>query len=940
MRIISMLFVLLFTGVQAMALGKITGKVTDEKTTEAIIGATVVVKGTANGTSTDVDGNFVLNVAAGTYTIEVKYIGYQTKEIADVKVAGSAATTLNITITESSSTTLNEVVISTTMKKENISALYTMQKNNVSVSSGISADIIQRSPDRNTGEVLKRVSGASIQNDKFVIIRGLNDRYNTAMLNGAQMPSTEPDRKAFSFDVIPSNLIDNIIINKTASPDMPGDFAGGIVQVLTKDVPDENFFNVGLTLGYNTQSTFKPFAANERTAGENLGFGNANNELPAAFGTDRKDFISKTRMEKVEASKQLPNNFATTNNAALPNTSLQLSAGNVVRFKNGGKFGSIVGFSYRNSYRNNQDFERGTSQDDASVNTKFFDSTYRYSSSLAGLANFSYMMGKNKITFRNLFNTIHDQTNYARQGFSASSNQQVLLYSAVPYDRKLYSTQLEGDHSFNDKGMKLYWNLNYSMLNGGQNDLRTVFYGRNATLNSDGTFSADESKPLGIIDRNSRRFFSDLRDNNYGGNFHFTLPFEMFKQKQSLKVGYLGLYKQRTFDARVFQNEVYDITTFDEQIQYMPYHQVFNANNYGTNGYSLVEITNNTDHYEASSFLNAGFVMLDNHFGEKFRMTWGARVESYEQTLKALDQSAKSIDTTSNVVDVLPSINLSYDVSEKFKIRASGSQTVNRPEFRELAPFEFYDFENNWTVSGNRDLSRATVTNADLRFEYYPSPGEVITLGGFYKQFTNPIEVVMDAQSNADQFRFGYRNANSAQAFGAELDIRKNLSFISEAEWLENLVVGANVTYVKSTVDVSNFNGNGGGTGGVLTERPLQGQSPYLLNFSILYTDAKTGISVSGLYNRIGDRISIAGSGQLRGTWERGRDVIDFQLSKKLLKNRGELKLTVADILNQATIFYFDYDGKSGYDKAGDRVFQSFKWGTTFNVGFSYRFGK
>lgn len=938
MRIISMLFALLFISVQAMALGKIAGKVTDEKTGETVIGANVIIKGTANGTATDVDGNFVLNVAAGTYTVEVKYIGYQTKEVADVKVAGNGTTDLNIAMTEASSTTLNEVVITTTLKKENISALYTMQKNNVAVSSGISADIIQRSPDRNTGEVLKRVSGASIQNDKFVIIRGLNDRYNTAMLNSAQMPSTEPDRKAFSFDVIPSNLIDNIIINKTASPDMPGDFAGGIVQVLTKDVPDENFFNVGLTLGYNTQATFKEFRVNERTFGENVGFGNSNNKLPETFGVSREDFVGKTRGEKVELSKQLPNNFATTNGVALPNTSLQLSGGNVIRFKNGHKFGSIVGLSYRNSYRNNQEFERGTTQEDMLVNTKYFDSTYKYSSSLAGLANFSYMTGKSKITFRNLFNAIHDQTNYVRQGFSASSNQQVLLYSAVPYDRKLYSTQLEGDHNLTEKGMKLYWNLNYSLLNGGQHDLRTVFYGRAAVVNADGTFSPDENEQLGIIDRNSRRFFSNLKDNNYGGNFHFSLPFELFGQKQSLKVGYLALYKQRTFDARIFQNEVYDVVTFDKNIQYLPYNQAFAASSYGTTGYSLAEITNNTDHYEASSFLNAGFVMLDNHIGEKFRMSWGARVESYTQTLNALDQSAKVIDTTSNVVDVLPSINLSFDVSDKFKIRASGSQTVNRPEFRELAPFEFYDFENNWTVNGNRYLSRATITNADLRFEYYPSPGEVITIGGFYKHFNNPIEALMDAQSNGDQFRFGYGNASSAQAAGAELDIRKNLSFISEAAWLENFVVGANVTYVNSKVDVSSFNKNVGGTGGVLTERPLQGQSPYLLNFSLLYTDAKTGITVSGLYNRIGDRISIAGSGQVRGVWEKGRDVIDFQLSKKLMKNKGELKLTVADILNQSTVFYQDFDGKKGYDKTGDRIFQSYKWGTTFNLGFSYKF--
>jgi TonB-dependent receptor len=940
MRIISMLFTLLFISLHAIGQGKIAGKVTDDKTGESVIGANVIIKGTANGTSTDVDGNFTLSVAAGTYTVEVRYIGYQPKEVAGVKVDGKAVTPVNITIAEASNTTLNEVVITTTLKKENVNALYVMQKNNVSVSSGISADIIQRSPDRNTGEVLKRVSGASIQNDKFVIIRGLNDRYNTAMLNNAQMPSTEPDRKAFSFDVIPSNLIDNIVINKTASPDMPGDFAGGIVQVMTKDVPDANFFNAGITLGYNTQATFKPFESNERSAAENFGFGNKGNKLPAAFGADDMAYKTLTPQERLDVARQLPNNYGTVTSNALPNTSLQLSAGNVQRFKNGGKLGTIVGVSYRNSFRTNQEFQRNT-WDENGANSLATDKVYRYNSTMAALANIAYMKGKSKITFRNLYNTIHDQTNYIRNGYSASSLQQINLTSAIPNDRKLYSTQLEGDHAFGKENMKLYWNLNYASLNGNQDDLRTAFYSRSAVQNADGSFTGDEAQPYTLVDRNSRRFYSALKDNNFGGNFYFNMPFNLFGQKQSAKIGYLGLYKDRTFSARSFQHQPFSVTTFDPSIASQPYDEIFKPENYSTNGYELVEITNSTDRYTANSFLNAGFLMFDNHIGDKFRASWGARVESYSQTLQSVNLSQAVIDTTSNVIDVLPSINLSYDVSEKMKVRMSGSQTVNRPEFREIAPFEFYDFENNWAINGNPQLGRATITNLDLRFEYYPSPGEVITVGGFYKYFNNPIENVMNGQTNLDQLRFGYSNAASAQAIGAELDIRKNLSFINDAEWLENLIVGANITYVKSTVDVSNLNNNTGGNGGVLSDRPLQGQSPYLLNFSLLYTEPKTGISASALYNRIGDRIFIVGSGQVRGAWEKGRDVIDLQISKKVLKNKGEVKFTVSDLLNQSTVFYQDFDGEFGYSEAnGDRVFQSYKWGTTLNVGFSYRLGK
>jgi hypothetical protein len=936
MRIISMLFGLLFISIQAMALGKIAGKVTDEKTGEPVIGATVVVKGTPNGASTDIDGNYTINIEAGTYTVEVKYIGYQPKEVEDVKVAATGVTEVNVAITEASSTQLGEVVVRSTLKRENVNALYVLQKNNVSVSSGISADIIQRSPDRNTGEVLKRVSGTSIQNGKFVIIRGLNDRYNTAMVNGAQMPSTEPDRKAFSFDIIPSNLIDNLIINKTASPDMPGDFAGGIVQVLTKDVPEENFVNAGITLGYNTQSTFQDFKSTPRTTSEHLGFANGTTGLPSSFGDDFEHYNALPENEKISAAKELPNNYGMNTASALPNSSLQLSYGAQHGFKNGDKFGAIIGISHRTSSTFIPEFRRATWLADATPNSDYTDTVSRYSSSLAGLANFSYVAGKSKITFRNLYTGLHDQNTYTRGGFSESSSQLFIGYSAVPSDRKLYNTQLEGEHAFGEKNLKVNWNLNYSYLNGQQTDLRSVFYNRGFDRSAEG-----DRVPTGVgyslNDRNSRRFFSDLTDNNYGGNVSVSLPFEMFKQTQTVKVGYLGLYKSRTFGARIFQYEYFPSTLANPDVVMLPYDQVLAPENlaYST-GIELSEITNNTDAYEASSFLNAGYVMLDNHFSEEWRLSWGARVESYMQNLQATDFSGKNVDTTSNVLDVLPSINLSYSPGEKTKVRLSGSRTVNRPEFREIAPFQFTDIENLFVLVGNPQLGRCNITNADLRYEYYPQPGEVITIGAFYKHFLNPIENTMNAQSNYDLLIFGYQNASSAQAFGGEVDIRKNLSFISDAKWLENIILGGNFTYVYSSVDVSNL--NIAGMGGV-ANRPLQGQSPYLINLSVLYNDPKTGLGVSALYNRAGDRIFIVGNSTIPTTWEKGRNVIDLQLSKSLLKNKAELKLTVSDILNQSYTFYWEYDGSTGYNEASDRPFQTYKLGTVFNLGFTYKFG-
>ena len=917
---------------QAFA-GKIVGKVSDAKTGEVLIGATVIIKGTSNGTATDVDGGFTLAADVGTHTLEVKYIGYQTKEISEVVVNERGITTVSVVISEASSTLLNEVVVRSSLKKEHIAALYSMQKNSISVSSGISADLIRRSPDRNTGEVLKRVSGASIQSGKFVVIRGLSERYNAAMVNGAQMQSTEPDRKAFSFDVIPSNLIDNIIISKTASADLPGDFAGGVVQVLTKDVPDKDFFDVGLTLGYNTQSTFKDFVSNKRASVNYVGVYDKNDQLPVSFGTSWQFYEKRPLAYRQAAARQLNNNYAEVVSTALPNSSLQFSLGKTKSFGSGAKLGAVLGLIHRNGYTILPEYTRGTWGELGDVNSYSTETSYRFNSSMAGLANFSYVAGKTKISFRNIYNTIHDNNYYQREGFSVSSNQQFKLKSSVPYDRQVYSGQLDGDHSLNRNGAKLYWNLNYASLASNQQDLRTAYFGRTGSLSEQGSFEPDDnSAPFRLVDRNSRRFFITLNDKSYGGSTYLTLPFILFDQKQSLKLGYLGLAKSRSFDARLFSLK--PVMEFDHDLQMLPVDHVFVPAKFGRNGFELDEDTRHTDAYTAKSFLNAGYAMLDNHISDELRLSWGVRLESYSQTLNAVNLSGQVIDKTDVFNDVLPSLNLAYAPRENTKVRLSGSRTVNRPEFREIAPFAFVDYENNWQVTGDTGITRSNITNIDLRYEFYPGAGEAITVGAFYKHFTNPIENRMDEQSNLDLLIFGFSNAPSATIVGAELDIRKNLSFISGSQFFENTTVGANLTYTHSKVRVDFA------TFGTDKARPLQGQSPYLINVSVLYNDPKTGLGISALYNRIGERIFIVGNNTVRTTWEQSRNVFDLQVSKQVLKRRGEVKLTVSDLLNQPYIFYWNYDDKNTYNESVDRIFQKYTPGTSFNVGFTYRLGR
>ncbi len=316
------------SSVTAQTNGKIAGQVIDKKTGENLIGLTVKIEGKTQGVSTDIEGRYILgNLAPGKYNLTFTYIGYQPKTISSIEVKPGVTTSLNVNMEESASQTLSEVVVTATYRQETIGALYAQQKNAVNMSSGISTELIQRSPDKNTSEVLKRVSGASIQNNRFVVIRGLADRYNSTLLNNAILPSTEPDKKAFSFDIIPSNLVDKIVINKTASPDLPGDFAGGSVKIYTKDVPDDTYFTFSTGWGYNTQSTFQDFISNKRGKYDYLGFDDGNRKLPAQFPGSFKEYNPLSNQQKVEFSKLMPNSYQETIFQALPAQNYQLTWG-------------------------------------------------------------------------------------------------------------------------------------------------------------------------------------------------------------------------------------------------------------------------------------------------------------------------------------------------------------------------------------------------------------------------------------------------------------------------------------------------------------------------------------------------------------------------------------------------------------------------------------
>jgi hypothetical protein len=465
---------------------------------------------------------------------------------------------------------------------------------------------------------------------------------------------------------------------------------------------------------------------------------------------------------KIERTKTFKGDvYSEETNKALPITTINLTWTNVAKFKNDASFGTIIALYHRQGMTIYDEVERGRFEQ---VRSPIFTGTEvqnRYSVNAGVLANFTYIKGKHKISFKNLFNQLYEDNYYNRTLNNTGRLQIVSLRSSFLNQRSLYSGQLEGEHVLTKSGIKFKWNGNFAYNYKTQPDFRTAQYVKS---------SSDPAAKFQMDEDDTRRFFSTLQDYTTGANGSLTIPFALGNNKQTLKVGGGTLLRFRDFKARAF---VYRAASSSTDIT-IPYDQAFLPGNINSNGVYLDEQTQNTDKYFGVSALNSGYVMLDNKIGEKFRVIWGARAEFFEQFLSSRDLSLKRVVINTEKWDILPSLNLTYSVNNKNQIRFSASQTVARPEFREIAPFQFFDYEQIWGVSGDVDLKRTSILNGDIRYEYYPKSGELISLGILAKHFDNPIELRMDPGSNGDRWLFNYANADKALLYGAEVEVRKS----------------------------------------------------------------------------------------------------------------------------------------------------------------------
>ncbi|MFT3902364.1 MAG: TonB-dependent receptor [Niabella sp.] len=921
---IKITLILLFLSNALFAQVKITGKVIDIETGSPINGATVSLKSnTAKGVVTDVDGIFFITAQKNTvYALVISNVGYKTKEITDIEVANDSPAPLSISL-EKSSSELEGIVVKSTAKRESTAALYSVRKISSSISDGISADMIRKSPDKNTGDVLKRVSGASIQDNKFVVIRGLSERYNVSMLNNSVLPSTEADKKAFSFDIIPSSVVDNIVIYKSPTPDLPGDFAGGTVKIITKDYPTKPLSEVGLSLSYNTLTTGKAFFKSQLSGKyDAIGFLDDARQIPGPYYRHISNWINQTNDFKVAVTKMFSNSYgyAKANNS-LPNASLSYTGGNTKFLKNDNKLGYIYSINYGIGREASQ-WERSEYDGQKRHIYTYHTNNYTEKNNLTALLNLSYSYRKSKISLKNVFNNNFSKLTGIRTGINEDVPETPLHIRGANSETDaagILNTVLEGVHKVSP-GWDVDWNGSVSYSYRNQPDQKILNF-RSSDLNDGYYLTLSNQNSPSIMD--AGRIYTFLNENVYGASANATKVFQWLGNSQKLKFGTMNYYRSRSVEADAVGYAL--LNPSGGTIKETPsstFNNIFSNGNIDQYGIVIANIPILSTNYDGSAMLNAGYAMLDNKFTEKLKLTWGVRFERYYQELVTKGRPTKTYDNN----DFLPSVLFTYSVTPKANIRLAGSQAVNRPEFRELAPYRAYDYNNNWLIQGNENLKRSKITSADLRYELFPSAGEIVSASLFYKYFVNPIEQINMANSI-----LSYGNAQNANVYGVEIEVRKKLDFIGN-DFFDRLTFYTNASYLKGSVKFD----------GLSINSPLQGLSPYLINGGLTYTAQNDAFSLNLLYNRIGPRLKFrAPQDGVLNIFEKPRDVLDFQISKKLLRNKLEGKLTVSDILAQPFKWYYKYDlsaSNTNYKAATDKIIETNKFGTTIGLSLKYNF--
>lgn len=937
------LLLLILSGLQVAAqTGSIEGLVTDkELNNQPLPFADVVIKGTNSGTSTDLDGKYNFrNLEPGIYTLIFSFIGYETQEVANVEVFENKKTVIDVSL-GSGETTLDNIVIRVTKRTNTESAVLLEVKEAKQIVSAISAEQIQKSTDSNAAEAIQRVPGVTIVEGKFVMIRGLSERYNNTLINSAFAPSTEVDRRTFSFDLIPANTLDKMVIHKTGAAYLPGDFAGGVIKLSTSENFSE-FTTLSFDFGYRANTTFQDYFQSEGSPTDFLGFDNGFRQLPNNFPSQPSDFFDN--QVSTDAAALLPNNFNPTSSTSFLDTSIGFGMGRKIKLNNDATIKTVNALSYSNSFlnydmQNNKYFALTGDQERPQVWSTFNDRVYTNKVRMTLMSNWIYSWdAKNTIKFKNLFNQIGENQTILREGFDFQQREGDLLnnYLLGYSSRSIYTGQFEGKHFLGDN-QTIDWLLGANYISDQEPDLRRFRTFRRIDRPED-PFTMIDPPSSNLFD--TGRFYGDLSEFSVNNGLNYTYELKRESEEEDfasiiLKTGYYTDYRSRDFSARYVSFLIPGYITQDrkQELTQLPLTDIFSPENVNpVDGWVLREGTTPRDQYSASNFLMAGYAYAEVPLG-KFDLTGGVRLEHNILQLEGNDGS-RPLSVDQPITSLLPSVNLGYNINEKTVYRLAYSRTVNRPEFREIAPFLFYDFELDAEKIGNENLTTATIDNFDMRYEFYPNKGETVSIGGFYKYFNNPIETISPIVS--EQRRFTYINSDNAYIYGAELELRKSFHDWSKNPILQKLSANLNASYIFSRVDLGDSALSEQGEEIQDQKRALQGQSPYIVNLALNYEDKEREFMVNVVYNRFGDRIFSVGNTAWRTIYELSRDQVDLNISKTF--GKVTYRFSVTDLLNAKFRFYEDSNIDGKIRSSDDNIIYGFRRGTLFNFNVLYNF--
>ncbi len=908
LRIVAASVVTLFGSTPLLAqggpTGKITGRIIDAATGQGIAEAGVQIVGTTIGIQSGLEGRYtILRAPAGTVTLQVRRLGYAPKTVTGLILPAGGAIEQDISL-GAANVQLTAVTVSASSERGTVNEALNQQKNATNVVNAITAEQIAKSPDSDAAQAVQRVSGVSVQDGKYLQVRGLGERYTTASLNGARIPSPEPERKVVPLDLFPAGLLQDVTTSKTFTPDQPGDFAGANVNIRTREFPVKRQVNYSMSVGANSSVMGQTLPFAPRAGGEYFGMAGSARAIPSAL--QQANFlgnVSQTQFNQIALQQR--NVWNALPRTGGPSGSFGASTGgnNIL----GKRIGYVLSgnYGYSEEARVNERYAVGQQGANNSVIplTSVVGETGRSSIQWGGIANFSTLIGRNSRVSLNTTAT-RSADNEARtdRGFDENLSDSIARTTLRYVERGVATVTAQGEHQISASN-KTNWSATYGKTSRREPDRSDIVYSRA----SDGKF-----RLLGSLD-GARRLFFDLQENNSTGQLDHTINLGALSNQNTLKVGAYYRVTDRNAQAPIFAF----LTRANSSVLEQTPDVIFGASQAcSTCSVINVQPVGQAGSYTASDRTTAGYAMVDWGLSEKVRIIAGARAEAADITVNSSTQGGFTASAKLKNTDILPSLLVNTKLSETQNLRFGVTRTLARPEYRELAPVTFRDVLGGVSVTGNDKLVRSLINNYDLRYEIFPNSGEVLSIGVFAKQFDAPIERVESATSGAYQARF--QNALRATNVGVELEARKELGFLGE--WARAFTGFSNVTVMKSSVSLDTTKG----LTVTETKRRLVGQAPYVVNMGLTYSSRSGNSSATLLYNVVGERIFAAGVTPLPNIVEKSRNIVDLALRFPI---HGQLAARIdgKNLLDARYRFMQGNLEREGYN-AGRSVSVGFSW--------------